>query len=226
MKSLLPTPETSGLSQTRSSLLGRLSRWDDTRAWSQFFETYWRYIYRCALKQHLNEDEAQEVVQEVMITVARKFRDGQYRHDRSLATFKTWLARIVHFLVLRAHRRRHQAALRTAEPAPSVEDDLDSSWDRLVEAGHPHAELWESEWRQNLVDVAAERVKQKVKPEHYQVFACRVIQGRSVTETARELGVSMPQVYLITHRLGKLLRQEFERLGDGDPVLPPGVSPS
>ena len=57
---------------TRSSLLGRLVNWDDQESWREFFNTYWKLIYSVALKAGLTEDEAEEVVQETVITAAKR----------------------------------------------------------------------------------------------------------------------------------------------------------
>lgn len=224
MSQLLPSQEPDGLSQTRSSLIGRLRHWDDSQAWSEFFETYWRYIYRCALKERLSEDEAQGVVQDAMIIVAKKVQSGDYGQERKVATFKTWLSRIVHYLVLRVYRRRHEHSRRIAQIEPSEEDGLDlGGLEQIPDSTNPHEAEWDREWLQNFVDVAAERVKRKVKPAHYQIFACRVIQQRGAAETATELGVNIAQVYLVTHRITKMLREEFERLRKDRPVLPEAV---
>src|SRR5881394_2654935 len=60
---------------TRDSLLSRLKDWQDDVSWRDFFNTYWRLVYGVALKAGLNEQEAQEVVQETVITVARRIHE-------------------------------------------------------------------------------------------------------------------------------------------------------
>src|SRR6267142_2095775 len=57
---------------TRWTLIQRLKKWDDHEGWREFFDTYWRLIYATALKSGLVEVEAQEVVQETVISVCRK----------------------------------------------------------------------------------------------------------------------------------------------------------
>ena len=64
------------LNPTRYSLLSRLQNWDDQDSWRDFFDTYWRLIYSVAIKSGLTENEAQEVVQETVIAVARNGRTG------------------------------------------------------------------------------------------------------------------------------------------------------
>jgi hypothetical protein len=71
---------------TRRSLLSRLRNIGDDASWYTFFETYWRLIYNVARKSGLSDDESQEVVQETVISVARKMPDFHY--DRAKGSFK------------------------------------------------------------------------------------------------------------------------------------------
>jgi hypothetical protein len=74
---------------TRYTLLSRLEDRGDQDSWKDFFDTYWRLIYSVAVKSGLTEAEAQDVVQETIISVARdihKFkRDPGLGHCRPVA---------------------------------------------------------------------------------------------------------------------------------------------
>jgi len=74
---------------TRRSIVDRLGDWRDQQNWQRFFDTYWRLIYSVARKAGLTEDEAQEVVQETVITVAKNA--GDFRYDPKIGSFKSWL---------------------------------------------------------------------------------------------------------------------------------------
>jgi hypothetical protein len=76
---MLPAmPGPMNLIPTRESLLSRLRDWADDESWSEFFHTYWRMLYEVALRAGLREDEAQEVVQETVIAVAKKMPGFHY----------------------------------------------------------------------------------------------------------------------------------------------------
>ncbi len=68
---------------TRQSLLSRLKDWDDRESWKDFFNTYWKLIYGVAIKSGLSDAEAQDVVQEAVISVAKKMQ-GKQRSCRPL----------------------------------------------------------------------------------------------------------------------------------------------
>src|SRR5215468_8825817 len=74
---------------TRKSLLARLTDWEDKESWRTFFETYWRLIYGFAVGRGLSHQEAQEVVQETVIAVAKNI--GKFSYDPQVCAFKTWL---------------------------------------------------------------------------------------------------------------------------------------
>src|SRR3954468_4303295 len=77
---------------TRQSLLSRLKDWGDQESWTVFFDTYWKLIYHAAMKAGLTEAEAQDVVQETVISVLKSMET--FRYDPEKGSFKTWLLRL------------------------------------------------------------------------------------------------------------------------------------
>ena len=80
------TLQTEDFIPTRYSLLSRLQNWDDKDSWKVFFDTYWRLIYSIARKSGLTDDEAQDVVQETVICVAKDIE--KFKRDRMFGSFK------------------------------------------------------------------------------------------------------------------------------------------
>src|SRR5258708_29601330 len=77
---------------TRESLLQRLKNWQDESGWQDFFDTYWKLIYSVAHQAGLSDAEAQDVVQETVLSVAKKMEGFTY--DPAIGSFKAWLMRI------------------------------------------------------------------------------------------------------------------------------------
>src|SRR6266852_6048825 len=94
---------------TRRSLLSALKQWDDQESWRDFFNTYWKLIYSVAIKAGLSDQEAEDVVQETVISVAKKM--GDFKYDPAVCSFKGWLLRITRFRIIDQLRKR-QPALR------------------------------------------------------------------------------------------------------------------
>src|ERR1041385_6167299 len=99
---MLVPPE--DLIPTRYSLLSRLQDWDDQESWKDFFDTYWRLIYSVALKSGLTETEAQDLVQETVISLAKDIH--KFQRDRQLGSFKGWLRNITRWRIADRLRKR------------------------------------------------------------------------------------------------------------------------
>lgn len=194
---------------TRQSLLGRLKHWEDQDSWRDFFETYWKLIYATAVKSGLNDAEAQDVVQDTVIIVARKIAD--FKYDPAVDSFKGWLLYLTRKRIALQYRRRERDRGGTGEH-PEVKE-----WPAEVEelpdpAGVNLEDIWDEEWKRNLWDLAIMRVKQQVSPKQFQIFNRYVLQEQPATEVARALDLTMAQVYLAKHRISALLKTELERL--------------
>src|SRR6266404_6988744 len=74
---------------TRQSLLSRLRDWNDQESWKVFFDTYWKLIYNAARRAGLSEAEAQDVVQDTVISVSKSMPNFKYHEDQG--SFKSWL---------------------------------------------------------------------------------------------------------------------------------------
>lgn len=195
---------------TRRSLLDRLRDWEDQSSWRDFFNTYWKFIYGVAIRTGLSDQEAEDVVQETIISVAKKMPEFVY--DPAKCSFKGWLMHVTRLRIIDQLRRRQPAFQqmpagdRNSQETPFVERVPDSASAAQMDAG------WDEEWERNLVDAAMERVRHRFKPEHYQVFHLSAVKGQPPRTVARMLRISVGQVYLIRHRLAKEVRREVERL--------------
>jgi DNA-directed RNA polymerase specialized sigma24 family protein len=85
--------------------------------------------------------------------------------------------------------------------------------DRIPDpAGSFLTALWDEEWEQHLFAVAKERLRHQVSDAHYQIFDLYVVQHWPAREVARTLGVNVTLVYLVKHRISRLLKNEVKRL--------------
>jgi RNA polymerase sigma-70 factor (ECF subfamily) len=194
---------------TRYSLLSRLQNRDDQESWTVFFDTYWRLIFLVAIKSGLTQAEAEDVVQETVISVARDIH--KFERNRSLGSFKGWLRNITRWRIADQLRKRVPPSHPKLEAQPE-----DARTPELSEIPDPNEAgletLWEEEWRANLFEAAVDRVKQRIKEEQYQMFDLYALKGWPVTRVARTLGVSVGKVYLAKHRVAALIRTEIRAL--------------
>ncbi len=199
---------------TRDSLLRRLRDLGDQPSWESFFETYWRLIYSVARSSGLADADAQDVVQETVIAVARRI--PEFRYDPARGSFKQWLLLItrrrIHDHLRAAYRaaRNSQAAAEDACVAPRAAGAQASpSPDALVDAS------WESEWRARMFEMAIDRVRHRVNPKQFQAFDFCVRQNMPVSEAGRLLGLNPAQIYLAKHRVSQAVKRAVAELTNG-----------
>ncbi len=194
---------------TRQSLLDRLKSLEDQRSWQEFFDTYWHLIYGVANKAGLTEEEAQDVVQDTVISVARSLPEFQY--DSAKCSFKSWLLNVTRWKIVGRLRQRQVGKPQAGwvafgeEDAPLPEEVPDP-------AGCEFERLWDAEWSARLTDMATQRLKRQVSPKQFQIFYLHVLREVPVREVARRLGVSMGQVYLVKHRVARSFRRVLQAL--------------
>lgn len=200
------TLDAESLLPTRRSLISRLRNCEDQESWRDFFNTYWKLIYGFAIRCGCTDSEAEEVVQETVISLARKM--PEYRYDPAVCTFKGWLLHVTNWRVIDQIRKRKRAS-RAENLDPADLEDLD----RISEPALPDLEaLWDEEWQKNLVDAAMERVKKKVNAEHFQIFHLQLVKGYAPAKVASLMKVSLPRVYLAKHRVAALVQKEIRLL--------------
>jgi RNA polymerase sigma-70 factor (ECF subfamily) len=202
---------------TRASLLGRLKDLEDQASWQEFFDSYWQLIYGVARRAGLTDAEAQDVVQETLITTARHLPGFHY--DPKVCSFKTWLLRSARWRIIDQLRKRLPAG-QVVEAAAEDDATATALLDRLAGGVAPDLEqIWTEEWEKLVLAAAIDRAKQQVRPEQFQIFDLYALKGMSATQVAGLLGVSVARVYLAKHRVARVVRAEALRLEQAIPNL-------
>jgi RNA polymerase sigma factor (sigma-70 family) len=194
---------------TRWSLLSRLKDWKDQDSWRQFFDTYWRLIYSTAIKAGLTHSEAQEVVQETVISVAKRM--GEFKADPASGSFKSWLLNLTRWRIHDQLRKRGRAG---NQHRPLDNDNSRTSTvNRIADPKTATLEAeWNTEWEKNIVQAALDRVKSRVKPEFFQIFDLLVTKQWAALKVAQRLRVSLAQVYYAKYKVSAMLKSEIRKL--------------
>ncbi len=209
MTSTMPRPESPSLG-TRPSLIAGLKAGDEDR-WQEFFRTYGPVIRGFALKAGLTEAEADEVMQETSIGVARNVEE--FRYDPRTCRFKTWLLNQASWRVKNqfAKRQRWEDRLQVPKPGAGEREAADVS---EVAGADPWGALWEGEWQAKLLEAALATIRLEFSATQFQIFDLNVLKEWPASDVAKALGVSMASVYLAKHRVSVALKKESARLED------------
>src|SRR5207249_4293906 len=115
--------------------------WDDQQSWKTFFDTYWKMLYHVSRRAGLSDAEAQDVVQETIIAVARQM--PEFKYDPALGSFKGWLMHITQCRISDQNRKKRYESRGQVRPreeplgtsllekqADSSAVDLEEVWDQ------------------------------------------------------------------------------------------------
>lgn len=196
---------------TRESLLSRLKDWNDQAGWKDFFDTYWKLIYGAAISAGLNDAEAQDVVQETVISVMKSMPGFTY--DRNRGSFKAWLLQLTRWRIRDQFRVTNRIRDRQDSGADFECPDHPVLIEDIADPATPALErYWEAEWDSNLFEAAIDQLKQKVDPRMFQIYDLLLVKKHSASEVSRIMGVNVGYVYVTKFRLNKILREELNCL--------------
>jgi RNA polymerase sigma factor (sigma-70 family) len=193
---------------TRHSLLARMKDWQDQKSWQDFFDTYWKLIYGVATRCGLTHCEAEEAVQETVLSVAKNI--GEFKNDPAFGSFKSWLLLITRRRIADQFRKRQPAA--QASPRP---DDATGTGtvERVPDPGSLDLDVvWDEQWEKNLLEVAMQKVKKLTSPKQFLLFHQLVVREWPASKVAETFGVNLAQVYMAKYRIGGLVKREVRKL--------------
>jgi RNA polymerase sigma-70 factor (ECF subfamily) len=190
---------------TRASLILRLPNAADVAAWDEFVAVYEHLVFRLALRRGLQPADAEDLVQEVFSAVANQIGEWLQRSDRG--RFRAWLLRIarniaVSLLTRRPHGTRGVGgddSARSLAQIPAPPDEFSSQFDL--------------EYHREVIRWAAEQVREKVSENTWRAFQLTHVEGVAIADAARQLGMSVGNVYIARSRVVSRLRdvaQQFE----------------
>ena len=199
----------SELIPTQRSLLSRLRDWNDQASWKAFFDTYWRLIYSVARHSGLTDAEAQDVVQETIIAVAKQM--PEFKYDPALGSFKGWLLQLTRWRI-QDHFRKKQYQ-QGGQRLPKEETLRTTLLETQPDAtGLSLERKWDEEWARNLMEAALARVKAKVSARAFQIFYQHVCKKTSARLVADRLDVKLAEVYYAKYTVSRLLQKEIKHL--------------
>lgn len=189
---------------TQRTLLSRLRNLDDNESWRRFFDLYWRLLYNFARKSGLDDSAAQEVVQDTVVSMARKM--PEFHYDPARGSFRQWLMRITRRRII-DHLRRHYRQPPKAELTPEALDEFDEHLGSVTDGGKSFQAAWDEEWEKATFDAALARVRSTTNARQFQVFDYCVLKQWPPAKVAALLGLNAAQVYLAKHRVAQAMKR-------------------
>jgi RNA polymerase sigma factor (sigma-70 family) len=184
---------------TSTTLLGRLRcQPADQEAWKEFVWRYGPRIFQWCGKWNLQEADAQDVTQCVLLKLANKMQAFQYDPSRS---FRGWLRTLTMHALSDFLQERQRCdpqalhALSVAAARDSLLHDLEEEFDR------------------ELLEKAMTRVRQRLSPnKKWQAFELTALEGLSGSEAAARLQMKVATVFTAKSKVQQLLQKEVQKL--------------
>lgn len=182
--------------ETRESLILRLPTLSDAAAWQEFVQIYEPLVLRFARRRGLQDADARELVQNVLVAVARAVADWQ--PDRQRGRFRAWLFRIARNQLINLVSRRR----------PDRGSGRSADWQllQLLQAPDGDAELL-LEYRRELFRSAAMSVRSDFRETTWEAFWRSSVLQQTVDSVAADLGISVGAVYIARSRVLQRLKE-------------------
>ncbi|MCH9654062.1 MAG: sigma-70 family RNA polymerase sigma factor [Planctomycetes bacterium] len=190
---------------TRNSLILRLPDKHDVEAWDQFVSIYEPLVYRLARSKGLQDADAREVVQEVLVSVSRAIE--QWEFDPERGRFRDWLFRIARNLMIKFMTRRKHRPIGTGDSG--IAQMLEQHADPVSEE---ESERFDLEYRREVFRWAAEQVQEQVKERTWQAFWLSSIEGHQTEDVALKLEMSVGAIHIARSRIRSRLREAIKTL--------------
>ncbi len=179
-------------------LVNELKLGRDAEAFTELVNRYSEKVHNLALRITRNSADAEEILQDVFLTVYNKI---DYFEGKS--AFSSWLYRITAntaFMRLRKRRRETQAPIEEMNNPPQMWAESRSDTEDVTYLSTRHE-----------IRATLEQAIEKLPEEYRMIFILRDVDGLSNQEAAEVLKMTIPAIKSRLHRAREMLRNKLAR---------------
>ncbi|MFN9373862.1 MAG: RNA polymerase sigma factor [Planctomycetaceae bacterium] len=188
---------------TSVGLVSRLTSGSlDPESWERFVYSYGPHFVTWCREQGLQDSDARDVAQEVLLRVARQIAHLDYDPQRS---FRGWLHAVVRgaWADWSSRQRRVMRGRLCSETLERLADER-AEQELLARIN--------AQYESELIERASARVRRRVATTTWQTFELLALQGCPSQEVCERLNISRGTALAARCRVQKLLREEIEQL--------------
>jgi len=168
-----------------------------TRSYEDLIQRYHNKVYALAYRLTRDADDAEEVLQDVFVTVYRKIAGFEGK-----SSFSSWLYRITVNAGLMKLRKKRQ------ERSVGLEDLIPDFHNSALLKGAAHREA-DAVLQRAELSAALEEAIRRLPDEYRPVFVLRDVDGLTSKEVGKILDLSVPAVKSRLHRSRLMLRRRL-----------------
>jgi RNA polymerase sigma-70 factor (ECF subfamily) len=189
--------------ETRTTLIAHVRSPEDREAWQEFVSVYRPVIYRMARNRGMQDADAQDLSQDVLVRVANAIH--RWEKSSPEIRFRNWLAKVTKNAIF-------SALTRTPVDVGAGGTDIQDLLNSCPDANSAIAAELALEFRREQYHRAAAIVRSDVSIESWRAFELSIVEGMPCEEVAEQIGKSLGAVYAARSRVVRRLRIEIERL--------------
>jgi RNA polymerase sigma-70 factor (ECF subfamily) len=182
-------------------LIARVKDPSDGAAWAEFMAIYRPVVYRLARRQGLQHSDAEDLAQQVFLSIARAIDDWQPGPGQP--PFRALLFRISRNAILNAITRRR----------PDAASGSTTEWSMLAEQPAPDtagSAVFLREGRREAFRWAAAEIRAEFSPATWKLFWETAVNGRDAADVAAAELCSTGAVYMARWRVMRRLKEKVQ----------------
>lgn len=203
---------------TRKTLLKRLQTFDDI-SWEEFYGIYWPLVLAIGRKLGMTQDECRDLMQEIMFDLFKG--EALLRYDSSRGKFRTFFGVLVRHKALSMLQDSARRSSGGGTDDPGQRDVSETATRLLSPENHdendPFQKMFDEEYRNCLLSIALNELRNNVEPRTYSIFEMVVLQERPAGEVARYLGLNRATIDVYCSRCRKALRRIVSEIRTENP---------
>lgn len=196
--------ETRATYRTRMTLLQKMQKQYDEKAWQEFVDSYSGYIYTIINSMNIAPSDADDLRQQIFIKLWKKLPEIDL--DK-MSRFRSYLTVVVRNCVKDFFRKKQRESNRA--------DSLVQSDSELTESTSlPDIDqIIEKEWNNYVAALAFKNIAEYLSAEAIALFK-ETLDGRDIKEVAGEMRIPLSTAYRLKSRVKESLLAEVEALND------------
>ena len=189
------------MNETQHTLIQRLQQKEltDEEAWQLFVETYESFIIAILIKININQEEARDLKQIILLKLWEKLPSFKYEPER--AKFRTWIYSVTKNTAISHIRSLNSEQDRISQYFSENESEATSEFNKL----------FTQEWQMFISNKAMEKISEDFTPQSIEIFK-QCLAGAKSSELARQYNLQPNSVVRIKNRVKEQLMVEIGKL--------------
>lgn len=192
--------------ETSLSLLDALRVAPSDESWRRLVDLYTPLIRGWLRRQGMTNQDADDVVQDVLAVVVRRLAD--FERQPQVGSFRSWL-RTITVNCLRDFWRSPKS-----RPLATGTSDWQKMLDELQDPHSGVSRLWNEEHDRHVTQRLLEMIEPQFEPKTWRAFQRVAVEGARAADVAAELGMTVNAVFIAKSRVLTKLRDEGRGLID------------